>query len=182
MADADVATPRLPALGPPVQIAYAVPDVEDAARRWARDAGAGPFLVRPHIALTDVVYRGRPGQFDHTSAYGQWGPIQVELVQDHGTSPSVVREMYAPDESGLHHLAFFVADPSIALDQLAARGYETAMSARTPGGVEFHFVDARATHGHHLELYRPTVHLRRFYERVAALSHGWDGTDPIRFP
>ena len=44
--------------------------------------------------------------FDHTSAYGQWGDIMVELVQDHGTGPSVVRDLYNVDESGLHHLAF----------------------------------------------------------------------------
>ena len=69
-------------LGPPKQIAYAVPDAFEAAKRWAKDFGAGPFFISEHIPVTDVSYRGSPSSFDHTSAYGQWGDIMVELVQD----------------------------------------------------------------------------------------------------
>ena len=87
-------------LGAPVQIAYAVPDARVAAQEWIERFGAGPFFVRPHIPVVDVVYRGQPSTFDHTSAYGQWGSLMVELVQDHGTAPSVVRERCAPHESG----------------------------------------------------------------------------------
>ncbi len=167
-------------LGPPVQIAYTVPDVRAAATTWADQWGAGPFFVREHIAVTDVVYRGRPGVFDHSSAYGQWGDAMVELVQDHGGGPSAVRDMYAPEESGLHHLAFFVGDLDATTVRLADCGYDLAMSATSAGGVRFHFVDARHTHGHMLELYEPTVHLRSFYAAVAAAADGWDGSDPLR--
>ncbi len=155
-------------LGPPVQIAYAVPDAEAAAREWERRHGAGPFVVIPHIELVDVVHRGRPAEFDHTSAYGQWGSIMVELVQDHGTGPSAVRDLYAPDQSGLHHLAFFVDDVDDTLKWLVAEGFEIAMSARTAGGVDFHFVDAVRTHGHMLEIYEGTDRLRAFYADIAA--------------
>jgi hypothetical protein len=168
------------ALPPPVQIAYAVPDAAEAASRWARDFGAGPFLVREHVELVDVMYRGRPGVFDHTSAYGQWGPVMLELVEDHGPAESPVREMYAPGESGLHHLAFFVQDLDLAVRQLVGRGLQIAMSARTVGGSAFHFVDAVETHGHMLELYEEGARVRRFYERVASLARGWDGSDPVR--
>jgi len=158
-------------LGPPVQIAYAVPDAAAAAAQWEQQYGAGPFVVRSHIELVDVVHRGRPAEFDHTSAYGQWGSVMVELVQDHGTGPSAVRDLYAPHESGLHHLAFFVDDLEDTLRWLVAEGHEIAMSARTAGGLEFHFVDAVATHGHFFELYQGTEPLRRFYAEVAAMAH-----------
>lgn len=167
-------------LGPPVQIAYAVPDVAAAAAEWARSVGAGPFFVLPHIPLTDVVVRGVPGRFDHTSAYGQWGHLMVELVQDHGGGPSPVRDMYAVGESGLHHLAFFVDDPDATIEGLLAGGDSLAMSASTDGGTEFHFVDARARFGHMLELYRPTDRLRGFYAMIAESARGWDGRDPVR--
>jgi catechol 2,3-dioxygenase-like lactoylglutathione lyase family enzyme len=175
-------TRRAPAslLGPPVQIAYAVPDAAAAAAEWARRAGAGPFFLREHIPLVDVVYRGRPGSFEHTSAYGQWGPIMVELVQDHGNGPSVIRERYASGESGLHHLAFFVDDLDAAVAGLGALGHELAMSARTAGGIRFCFVDAVATRGHMLELYEPTDRLRAFYAAVAEAADVWDGNDPVR--
>ncbi len=167
-------------LGPPVQIAYAVPDVFAAARHWAAAFGAGPFLVRSHIPVAEVMYRGAPGVFDHSSAYGQWGSIMVELVQDHGSEPSAVREMYSADESGLHHLAFFVDDLDAATAGLAAAGMPLAMSATSGGGVRFHFIDAVATHGHMLELYEPTERLHRFYADVAAAADGWDGRHPVR--
>lgn len=167
-------------LGSPVQIAYAVPDVQEAARRWALEAGAGPFFVREHIELDDVVYRGEAAQFDHSSAYGQWGSIMVELVQDHGSLASVIRERFSPNQGGLHHLAFFVDDLDETVNYLVAEGRDVAMSARTRGGVEFHFIDALATHGHMFELYSATDHLRRFYDMVADASVGWTGDDPVR--
>ena len=167
-------------LGAPVQIAYAVPDANAAARAWARDFGAGPFFVRPHIALVDVVYRGRPGTFDHTAAYGQWGALMVELIVDHGGAESPIRDMYSPGETGLHHLAFIVDDLHETLKTLVAAGYEIAMSARTAGATEFHFVDATATHGHMLELYQRSDRLRDFYAMIASAARDWDGHDPVR--
>jgi catechol 2,3-dioxygenase-like lactoylglutathione lyase family enzyme len=166
-------------LGAPVQIAYAVPDARLAAQEWIERFGAGPFFVRPHIPVVDVVYRGQPSTFDHTSAYGQWGALMVELVQDHGTSPSVVRERYAPHESGLHHLAFIVGDLDEVTERLVAGGHTLAMTART-SNTRFHFVDAVATLGHMIELYEESDRIRAFYEMVRAAADGWDGSDPIR--
>jgi len=167
-------------LGAPVQIAYAVPDVVAAAEQWAHDFGAGPFFVRHHIELIDVVHRGRPATFDHSSAYGQWGSVMVELVQDHTVGPSVVSDVFPAGASGLHHLAYFVDDMDATVRTLVGRGHELAMSARTTGGSAFHFVDALATHGHFFELYLPTDRLLRFYADVASAAHGWDGSDPVR--
>lgn len=167
-------------LGAPVQIAYAVPDAEVAAHRWARDLGAGPFFLRRHIPLASVTHRGAPSTFDHTSAYGQWGNVMVELVQDHGTGPSVVRERYAPHESGLHHLAYFVDDLDATTAALASLGYPLATAAATSSGLRFHFVDATADLGHYLELYERNEHLGAFYDRVAGASSGWDGSEPVR--
>jgi hypothetical protein len=167
-------------LGPPVQIAYAVPDVVSAARSWAARSGAGPFFVREHIALVDVVIRGHPGTFDHSSAYGQWGAVMVELVEDHGDGPSPVRDMFPRDGSGLHHLAFFVENVDAAVEDLGRQGHELAMSARTSSGLSFCFVDTRPTLGHMVELYEPTPGLRAFYSMVRAAAEGWDGVDPVR--
>ena len=170
---------RTAGLGPPVQVAYAVPDARVAARQWADQFGAGPFFVRPHIPVSDVVYRGQPSTFDHTSAYGQWGSLMVELVQDHGTAPSVVRERYAPHESGLHHLAFIVADLDDITQRLVADGHTLAMTART-SNTRFHFIDAVAMLGHMIELYEESDRIRAFYEMVRAAADGWDRSDPVR--
>jgi hypothetical protein len=170
----------LPVLGRPVQIAYAVRDARAAAARWAERDGAGPFFVNEHIPVTKVRYRGGPGSFDHTSAYGQWGDVMVELVQDHTVGPSAVRDVVGEGGEGLHHLAFFVDDLTVAQATLTARGWPEAMRAETASGAVFVFHDATAELGHMIELYVGSRGLRGFYGMVADAAKGWDGSDPVR--
>jgi hypothetical protein len=175
-----VSAARIAGLGRPVQIAYAVPDAIEHAHRWAAEFGAGPFFVSPHIPIASVLHRGRPAVFDHTSAYGPWGEVMVELVQDHTVGPSVVRDLFPDGGTGLHHLAFFVPDVVAATQALNDLGHATAMEAVTASGVRFHFLDGSPTYGHMLELYERSAGLAAFYEHVAHAANGWDGADPVR--
>lgn len=170
-------------LGRPVQIAYAVRDVRAAAEHWAESVGAGPFFVNEHIAVRDVRYRGAPATFDHSSAYGQWGSVMVELVQDHTVGPSAVRDVVGEGGEGLHHVAFLVDDLAAARASLTARGWPEAMvaTAGTGAGTVFVFHDATSELGHMIELYERSDRLVGFYAMVAAASDGWDGRDPVRF-
>lgn len=167
-------------LGAPVQIAYAVRDIRDAAKTWCATQGAGPFFVMDHIALHDVRYRGRPGLFDHSSAYGQWGPLMVELVHDHTIGASPIADVVGVGGTGLHHVAHFVPDFTAAQDHLTAIGFPELLCARTTAGNLFAFHDARERLGHLIEIYEPTPALVGFYERVRSAAVDWDGSDPIR--
>jgi hypothetical protein len=164
----------------PVQIAYHVPDPERAAIRCAERFGWGPFFLLEHIPLASCLYRGRPEVFDHSSAYGQAGEMLIELITHHGTQPSALRVMYASDETGVHHVAYFVPVLAEALGEYREKGYEIAMEARTSVGVEFAMVDARADLGHMLEFYESRKDLADFYSYVKRKAHGWDGHDPVR--
>ncbi|MGA9275922.1 VOC family protein [Ilumatobacter sp.] len=161
-------------IGAPVQIAYATDDVHAAARRWVQH-GVGPFFVLEHIALADAEVDGIPSEFDHSSAYGQWGPVMVELICQHGAGPDPV-----VGTSGVHHVASFVDDLDTASAQLSADGFERRLFAHTAGGQGFAFHDARSTLGHLLEIYEQTAGLTRFYSMVRDAAVDWDGTDPIR--
>ena len=164
----------------PVQIAYHVPDPAAAAERYAREHGWGPFFLMEHIALERSLHRGTPAKFDHSSAYGQAGEIMVELITQHDDTPSALREMYAPHESGLHHVACFVPELQPALEAYRGRGIGVALEARTTTGVDFAMVDLTATLGHMLELYEPGAGLLRFYAHVRKAAAGWDGSRPVR--
>ena len=161
---------------PFAQLAYYVPDARAAATFWAEHLGAGPFYLIEHIALTDVVVRGKPGNLDHTSAYGWRGETMIELVQQNCRSPSVFSER----AWGLHHAACFAADLDAELARFERIGMVTAMSAATTSGVRFAFVDANASLGHYLELYADNPGLRDFYARVRQAAMEWDGRDAIR--
>lgn len=162
-----------------VQHAYFVEDAVAAAQQWAQAFGAGPFFVMEHIPLTDVVFRGRPGTLDHTSAYGQFGDTMVELVQQNCAAPSV----FTDHPYALHHMAAFAEDLDTCLADLAAVGIPTAMTAATASsGLRFAFADARALSGHYIELYQDEPSIRDFYQFVKAAAGGWDGRDPVRRP
>jgi hypothetical protein len=160
-------------LGAPVQIAYGVTGLEAAAARFSASTGAGPFVMVEHIALRSARVRGTAGEFDHSSAYGQWGPIMVELVEEH--TPALM----APG-SGVHHMAFMVPRLDDAAAWCEHQGWPELLRAETSGGQVFAFHDAREQLGHLVELYEPSDRLLGFYRSVATSAHGWDGTDPVR--
>jgi catechol 2,3-dioxygenase-like lactoylglutathione lyase family enzyme len=164
----------------PVQIAYHVPDPQAAARRHAVELGWGPFFVLEHIPLERALYRDRPAKFDHTSAYGQAGDLMVEFIMQHDDEPSALRDLFARDESGVHHVACFVPDLSCTLAELRTKGIAIALDARTRSGVDFVMADTSATLGHMLELYEPVEGLKRFYSYVRRAAQDWNGSDPVR--
>ena len=166
-------------LGPPVQIAYAVSDIFRGVDKWIKDFGAGPFFIAEHIPIKNVIYRGQPSELDITVAYGQWGEIMIELVQDNGEGPSIIRDLYPPQKSGLHHLAYFVNDMDLVSAKLVKQGYVLAMSGQA-GENKFQFFDAISEMGHFLEIYEPIESLKYLYERVRSASINWDGSDPLR--
>lgn len=150
-------------LGAPVQIAYAVADVHEAAARRAASSGAGPFVIAERIPLDTARVHGGTTPFEHSSAYGQWGPVMVELVQEH-TAPIV------EPGSGVHHLAFMVPALGAAMSWCTERGWPEVLWARTATGQEFAFMDARDELGHLVELYEPSPALLAFYAKVAAAA------------
>lgn len=156
--------------GGPVQVAFGVDDLRTAAARWV-DLGAGPFFVREHIEVDAVRIQGQPGTFDHSSAFGWWGSIMVELI--------VVHEPTSLMTMGIHHMAWIVDSYADASDELVNRGWGEALSAEA-GGLPFALYDARHELGHFVEIYERSRRLTGFYDLVRDASLDWDGADPIR--
>ncbi len=164
------------------QLAYKVNDLEAAAAAHHRQFGSGPFFVLRHVALASSVHRGVERAFDHSSAYGQWGGVMVELVVQHNADDSALHEMFpwGSGREGLHHAALFVDDLEGEIARFAAEGAPLAQLSVTSGGTAFAFVETRASLGHMLELYEPTPQLTGFYDFVADAAKGWDGREPVR--
>lgn len=171
-------------IGLPVrQLAYKVNDLETAAAAaHHRQFGSGPFFVLRHIALASSQHRGIARPFDHSSAYGQWGSVMVELMVQHNPDDSGLHDMFpfGSGGEGLHHAALFVDDLDAAIARFAEQAAPLVQLMVTSTGTAFAFVDTRKSLGHMLELYEPTPQLTGFYEFVAAAAQGWNGTDLIR--
>lgn len=164
------------------QLAYKVNDLEAAAAAHHRQFGSGPFFVLRHVALASSMHRGVERAFDHSSAYGQWGGVMVELVVQHNADDSALHEMFpwGSGREGLHHAALFVDDLEAEIARFAAEGAPLAQLSVTSGDTAFAFVDTRAHLGHMLELYEPTPQLTGFYDFVADAAKAWDGREPVR--
>ncbi|MFN4020402.1 MAG: VOC family protein [Erythrobacter sp.] len=164
------------------QLAYKVNDLEAAVAAHHRRFGSGPFFVLRHVALAASHHRGVARPFDHSSAYGQWGDVMVELVVQHNPDPSALHDMFAhgSQTEGLHHAALIVDDLHAEIARFATEGAPLAQLSVTAGGTVFAFLDTRASLGHMLELYEPTAQITGFYDFVAQAAQGWDGTDVLR--
>jgi catechol 2,3-dioxygenase-like lactoylglutathione lyase family enzyme len=163
------------------QIAYFVPDIREAARRHHALFGSGPYYVADNIALFNETHRGVARSLDHSSAYGQWGNVMIEFVQQNNPGPSAFHDVY-PEGSGrygIHHVALFVDDVDAELARLNRDGTETAFRAETGSGFAFAFADSVATHGHMIELYPPVPQLTGFYDMVAAAAESFNGSEVI---
>ena len=165
-----------------VQIAYHVTDIRRAAQDMAETFGAGPFFLNENIRLSWAEHRGQPADFVHSSAFGQWGDVMVEVLQQEDDSTNTpYRDMFSADEEGLHHTAIMVTDMNEAIDHFERRGMPLATRCKLfAGGGEFAFIDARTALGHMIEIYPASDGLRGFFNRVREASVGWSGDDPIR--
>ncbi|NBC88062.1 MAG: hypothetical protein GVX90_00935 [Alphaproteobacteria bacterium] len=164
------------------QLAYYVPDIDQAAREHSRIFGSGPFFTFPHVPLVSSVHRGVERAFDHSSAYGQWGDLMVEFVALHSDAPSAISDVFPKGSGryGLHHAAIWVEDLDAAITEYEARGIPLAQYSVTAFGTAFAFLDATASLGHMIELYARDEGLESFYAMVRDAARGWDGSDPVR--
>ena len=165
------------------QIAYFVADVRKAALAHHQLYGSGPYFVAEHIPLRLAVHRGVERSLDHSSAYGQWGAVMVEFVQQNNPGPSCFHDMYpeGAGRGGIHHVALWVDDVRQTIEIYNAAGHATALYAEMQSdGFPFAMMDTVVAFGHMIELYKPLPPLVGFYDFVRKASDGFDGQDPVR--
>jgi hypothetical protein len=164
------------------QVAYFVPDIDRAARAHSNQFGSGPFFVAEHIPLRKALHRGRETSLDHSSAYGQWGDVMIEFVQQNNPGPSAFHDLYpeGSGRSGFHHVALIVPSLAAARREFSESGLTEALYAEMNDGFAFVMVDAAARYGHMIELYEGISVLTSFYAMVKDAAKGFDGADPIR--
>lgn len=62
------------------QIGYVVPEIHAAVRFFKDKMGVPHFLVKEDIQGQEQTYRGKPGDFRHSIAFGYAGDVQIELI------------------------------------------------------------------------------------------------------
>ena len=169
-----------PLFGPIVQNGYVVPDLERAMRHWTQVVGVGPFFVLEHIQWAEVFLRGERIEIDMSVGVAQWGPVQVELVQQFDATPSIYREFAMAKGSGLQHVGVMTNDIDAHLSRLRTRGIEPVQWGGTANGIRFAYVSTDAHPGGMIELIERGTAIENFFGLVRSSAVGWDGKEPIR--
>ena len=162
-----------------VQLAWVVNDLEEAARRFSKIYGCGPFLMNRHIKLGDPRYRGVSMHTDFSTALAQAGDVQIELIMQHDDTPSVYRDLHPTGSEGFHHVAMIVPDVAQEVERYRALGFEVGFTGRF-GSAEFAYVDTSPAIGHMTEILPDNAMLRGFFGTVRRAAEEWDGTEIIR--
>ena len=165
---------------PPIHhLGYVVEDLHRDVPRFAAATGAGPFFVMTHIPFDEVTYRGEPAVYDHSSAFGAWGALIVELTQVHDVQPSGLRDALVAPGGGVGHVAWLAESLGDEVARLKDAGI-TAFHAGRTGPASAVWFDGGELFGHPVEVLERRDELLRFYAKVREASLGWDGSELLR--
>lgn len=162
------------------QIGYIVKDLDVALASWVQ-LGVGPWYVLRGIAQR-ADYRGQPCEVNISIALANSGELQLELIQQHGDTPSIYTEFLAAHGEGFHQLAYWPTDFDGAVANAQQAGWPVVWSSADAdqGGVRYAYLAppaGTATIVELMELNEVSEGLGNFIRDAA---DGWDGSDPVR--
>jgi hypothetical protein len=161
-----------------VQLGFLVDGIVDAAERWARVHGVGPFHVLPRVAAA-CTYRGAQTVLDLQIAVAQAGPVQIELIEQFCDRPSVYRELSGNGGSRFHQVCTVTSDYDGKRTHHERLGYEL-VSEMQAGAGRVGFYDTLRDFGFFTEVVEATPTFLAQVTKIAQTCAAWDGTDPVR--
>jgi Glyoxalase/Bleomycin resistance protein/Dioxygenase superfamily len=159
-------------------IGYVVDELRAGAERFSAAFGAGPFFAMEHIVFDEVTFDGDRAVYDHSSAFGQWGPVIVELTQMHDAQPTGLRDTLMKPGAGIGHVAWLADSLEDEVARLESAGLSAFHTGRT-GPASAVWLNAPLL-GHPVEVLQRREELEDFYRMVRDAAVGWDGSDPLR--
>ena len=164
--------------GPIRQIGYVVRDLDAAMRSWCA-LGVGPWFTIRNLEQKGR-YRGERCDATISIAFANSGPMQIELIQQHGDTPSIYREFLAAGGEGYHQLAWWVADFDAMMQKATAAGWPIVWSGEG-GDTKFAYFELDPRISTVIEVTELNDATRGLAELVASAAEQWDGvTDPVR--
>jgi catechol 2,3-dioxygenase-like lactoylglutathione lyase family enzyme len=169
------------------QLAYLVPDIEQAMDHWSRVLGVGPWFYNPRVPIRNYRFRGQSYEPHNSVALANSGSLQVELLQTRNDVPSMYREFREAGHQGAQHVAYWTENFDADLARLQAQGFKVAMSGEVGERGRFVYFDNASHPGLHpgavIELSEVAGPKGKLFRLIREASDGWDGRDPVRaFP
>lgn len=167
------------------QIAFVVPNIDEAMSYWSAVLGIGPFFIKRAFALKDFNYFGRPAPSPTISiALANSGALQIELIAQHDDAASIYRDFLAAGRSGLQHVSAWTTCANF--DNLKAELVRTGLSLAQEGTIASSGVRLAyfaTDQGPGTLVYEVSDLLDpQHYPRVERIAHAaavWDGKNPV---
>lgn len=164
------------------QNGYVVRDIEAALAHWTEVLGVGPFFYFERAPIRNFRYRGEPSEVEVSIALGNWGPLQIELIEQRNDAPSMYRDFLAAGHEGLQHVACWTERFDADLARLEKQGLAVGQAGEAggPDGRFVYFATCGAHPGTAVELSEVSGPKGRFFAAIADAARTWDGSDPVR--
>lgn len=166
-------------IGPVIQNAFVVKDIEVAIKSWSEALSIGPFFLQEHVKYRLQEYRGGATDPDLSLAFAYSGDWQIELVQQHNDAPGVYANFIESGRFGLHHLGILSDDIEADTAELLSRGYELVQRGVSVAGIETIYFAAPENVDTLVELIRSEPAVVDGYAAMRAASREWTGVPQI---
>lgn len=132
MKQIDPQVQKLLALPAPDQIGMVVRDLQKTIETYTKLFHWGPFEIFEH-KYSELIYRGKPGNFRYRIAYGKIGPsLQLEFIENL-EGESIYTEFLRTRGEGLHHFGFLMEGIEKRIAAMKQLGIEVLQSGKRPG-------------------------------------------------
>ena len=123
---------ELLALPAPDQIGMVVRDIQKSIEAYTNLLQWGPFEVFER-KYSELIYRGKPGNFRYRVALGQIGPsLQLEFIENL-EGESIYTEFLQARGEGVHHLGFTIEGMDQKIAAMKQLGIGVLQSGKRPG-------------------------------------------------
>lgn len=171
-----------PFLGPRMQIAFVVANMDEALRFWTETMKIGPFVVVEEAMIDRrFIHRGKESPVQMSLAFSYLDDVQIEVICQTNNADSPYKEFLDSGQQGLHHVAFWPEDLESTGQELLKLGFQELCSAEAlRGGGVVRYYTGPAHLGTIFELAPMTPERAEYFGGIKALADHWDGTRPVR--
>lgn len=166
------------------QVAYVVPDLDEAVEHWTANMGVGPFYDFPvPLPLDELLVDGRAVPADKPIFGGvsvsYSGDTMIELIQP-GSAASTYRDFLESGQRGVHHYGTFVDDYASVMDRARKQGIPVVLEGRLPLS-QFAYLDtARDGLSPLIEVIAPLPPMLDLFATIRKETESWNGANPRR--
>jgi hypothetical protein len=163
--------------GPIRQFGFIVSDLDAAIAQWV-GVGVAPWLVMRELPMEGCRYRGEQSEPVISLALANSGEMQIELIEQHGETPSIYREFLERAGTGFHQIAYWPDDVGAVVAAAVADGWTEVWSGDAGGTTRFSYLERADSPATVVELMELNDQTRAMGAKIRDAAAAWAPGQP----